>query len=570
MKRSLAIRMLSIMCCFTITGCGNILSSAKEKDDTQKEDNTEDTKKNASNEESSADKNKSDDNEKDKDKDKDEKKDGDASLTSDLGLGSEQDILSYLEGDWTLLDRASGEDFGLLSIKDDGSFDFTRLSDSASGYGTISFEYRHADESEAPDGFRIDFGYVDELVPEGMKLYGDEYVDGIYHIGSMGTEDYLYLKEIGNGDTIASMYVFNTDEDSLEDFTWLKDFLFYREKDEEVSASVIENDTFYAWLWKKDGDGVYLQSMNAHEYDAVDEYTDSMFTGGYFNETDDIGILKYECGYDVDLSDMEDVSEWDTDYPLMICEVTTDEDGNILDLKPVEIAMYDIYDMGEVSEDAIMEAYQQILYKYKEAQDGQYSMEELEAAGFYTELMQHGWPYASTNDAVGYVYVDVDDNGIDELIITYYDYIIDIYGFDGGKVRLAYSTPYRGIAEIYPDGMLRVLWSGSMSYGSTTWYKYDTTLGDYFPVFDCISDDGVDSYYTFCYYEISDEEYQEVLDCYRDCADYPVWIYEWSDMLTEEEYDAIEPDTDPIVLPASDSLSDVVLPDDYEPVLFSS
>jgi hypothetical protein len=38
-------------------------------------------------------------------------------------------------------------------------------------------------------------------------------------------------------------------------------------------------------------------------------------------------------------------------------------------------------------------------------------------------------------------------------------------------------------------------------------------------------------------------------------------------MLTQEEYDAIEPDTDPIVIPASESLSDVVLPDDYEPVL---
>jgi hypothetical protein len=222
---------------------------------------------------------------------------------------------------------------------------------------------------------------------------------------------------------------------------------------------------------------------------------------------------------------------------------------------------------AEADPEAIMEAYQEILYKYKEAQDGQYTMEELEEAGFYTELMQHGWPYASTDDAVGYVYVDVDDNGIDELIITYYDYIIDIYGFDGKKVRRAYSTPYRGIAEIYPDGMLRVLWSGSMSYGSTTWFEFDTTLGDYFPVFECISDDGVDSYYTFCYYNISDEEYQEVLDCYSDNGDYPVWIYEWGDMLTQEEYDAIEPDTDPIVIPASESLSDVVLPDDYEPVL---
>ena len=95
MKRSLATRILSIMCCFTITGCGNLLTSAKEDDaaTTSKEDasSVETSKENS---ETS-----------DQDKSKEE------STTSEVDLSSQDAILSYIEGEWTLLDREDGEDF---------------------------------------------------------------------------------------------------------------------------------------------------------------------------------------------------------------------------------------------------------------------------------------------------------------------------------------------------------------------------------------------------------------------------------------------------------------------------
>lgn len=211
------------------------------------------------------------------------------------------------------------------------------------------------------------------------------------------------------------------------------------------------------------------------------------------------------------------------------------------------------------------ECYLDILYEYKEAQDGCYSQEEVERMGLWSELVQHGWPYAVSGDNVGYLYYDIDSDSNDELIITYYDDIVDIYGYDGTNARMAYSTPYRGITNLYPDGFIRRDYSISANDSSTTWYKFDTDLGDCFPVFERSYDPQKgESYYTFGYYHMDEASKNELIDSYSDYGDYPVWIFEWADELTAEEYENIIPKTDPIKLPTSDKLSDIVLPDDYE------
>ena len=211
------------------------------------------------------------------------------------------------------------------------------------------------------------------------------------------------------------------------------------------------------------------------------------------------------------------------------------------------------------------EDYLDILYEYKEAQDGLYSQDEIERMGLWTELTQHGWPYAVSGDNVRYVYYDIDEDGEDELIITYYDDIVDIYGYDGTKARMAYSTPYRGITNLYPDGLIRMDYSISASDSSTTWYQFDKDLGDCFPVFERSYDSEYgEEYYTFCYYGLDEASRKEVIDTYNDYGDYPVWLFEWSDKLTKEEYENIIPKTDPIRLPEGEPLSDIILPDDYE------
>ena len=272
---------------------------------------------------------------------------------ADIDLTTQQSIRSYLAGDWSLLDRETGEVYGDLSIEKDGSFAYTRLSDNAQGSGKLCFENTMTKEGEAPDGFRLEFDDCKALVPDNMELYGDEGTGGIFHIGILGDEDYLYLKEIGNGDTVVSMYAFNVDE-APDGFTqWGNNWLFYRGNDKEYNAKIIKDDTFYAWAWEidDDSDGVWLQPMTEHEYETFDDYSNRKFTGAYFSETEDIGAAYYELTGQTDLDGIVNRSEWDSGYPLMMCEVTTDSKGKIKKITDVDMAFYNIYDMGSLEPD---------------------------------------------------------------------------------------------------------------------------------------------------------------------------------------------------------------------------
>ncbi len=162
-----------------------------------------------------------------------------------------------------------------------------------------------------------------------------------------------------------------------------------------------------------------------------------------------------------------------------------------------------------------MTCYEEILYKYKEAQDGGYSEDQVIDLGLQTELIQHGWPFAVSGDSVGYLYYDIDSDGEDELIITYYGDPIDIYGYDGEEAVLAYSTPYRGITELYPGGLIRMILSYNASDYSTTLYRFDPDLGY------CLT-------------------------------------------ISEEEFDDAVSGLDPVILPEGEPLSRVTMPNDYE------
>lgn len=129
-------------------------------------------------------------------------------------------------------------------------------------------------------------------------------------------------------------------------------------------------------------------------------------------------------------------------------------------------------------EQYVADPYWGILLKYREAQDGRYTEEQVLDMGLQTELIQYGWPYAIYDDQVRYLYYDVNDDGWIELIITYYNDVIDIYSHDGDAVY-SYGTPYRGIATMYPDGILQELFSYSASQSRETWFQYDVDSGKY-------------------------------------------------------------------------------------------
>nr|MCR5109189.1 hypothetical protein [Lachnospiraceae bacterium] len=129
------------------------------------------------------------------------------------------------------------------------------------------------------------------------------------------------------------------------------------------------------------------------------------------------------------------------------------------------------------------EAYSEILSCYRALSTGEYSMDDFKNRGLRTAFEDYPLPddALSNGSSVGYGFYDADDDGIEELFITYKDKIYDVYGFEGKKPVYAYGLKYRSEAEFYKDGLLRELF-GSNTGAFETWYKYDGNVGRYLPV----------------------------------------------------------------------------------------
>ena len=130
--------------------------------------------------------------------------------------------------------------------------------------------------------------------------------------------------------------------------------------------------------------------------------------------------------------------------------------------------------------DVSLAEYRRVLGLYAQAIAENQDRETMESRGLYTGLSDWGVPMASSEE-IGYVLYDIDDNGIDECLITWMGNIVDIWSFDGRKAGMTYVTPYRGETVIYDDGMVEMLF-GSMTRASNTWYRMDERTEQLLPV----------------------------------------------------------------------------------------
>ena len=207
------------------------------------------------------------------------------------------------------------------------------------------------------------------------------------------------------------------------------------------------------------------------------------------------------------------------------------------------------------------ECYEEILGYLKAVMDGQCTREEMEEAGIFSSLWECGWNEADGERSPRYLYYDVDGDGTEELIVTCRGIITDIYGFDGNRARKTIWPSADSTVMIYPEGMLEMTES-TEGYSGVMWFQFDTILGDYFAVFEKRHEgDSGDQYYTFCYYGLEGEEYEEVVEKYQETGDLPVWLGEWSDVLTKEGYEELVPKTEPVKLPDGQDFSEVRIPE---------
>ena len=414
-----------------------------------------------------------------KDKDK-EKKQADTKVD----LGSDDAIRAYLEGEWTLIDRTTGKDAATLTVKKDGSFTFERLRDGSNGSGTLLFDYFVAYEDEAPDMYSIEFDGIEGLLPDDYELgeYDAINSSGIYHIGSGVDCDYFYLQEIGNGDTLVSDYAFNVNEDIKDYELWTNNWLFVRPNDGREENDPKTDESFYAWIWEKDGNIAYLQELDPNEYLTYSEYTDRAYMGGYFSEQDDIAVNCYELADDLDLSEISYDSMLDSDNPLGMYYVTVDGTGIITALDDVEIEMYGIYDMGYAEPDISIDG---MTFNYNNCS---FDMTELVPAA--NAIMD----YYVVGD---WVILDLHVNphfGVYELFNMYYgDFVYGINGanltWQGDDLSTAVYTLYN---EIYD------LWGHQIGHIDEAELMGVTFIDDHTIEADCwkINDDGEEETFT--------------------------------------------------------------------------
>jgi len=217
------------------------------------------------------------------------------------------------------------------------------------------------------------------------------------------------------------------------------------------------------------GFDVIIEDESIVSYSAVRKYASEdheMMTGAGYDEVFTFtGIKPGETDMRIEVrSPIAD--NFDANYKVVVSED--------LSVKIEEISVSE--EAESVDED--VDPYWGVLLSYKEAQDAGYTEEELKEKGYRTELIQHGWPKITNNDEVRYHYYDINNDDWIDLIITYYGQIVDIYSHDGDAVY-SYGAPYRGIAELYPDGSLSEVITMGVKGAATTWYKYDVESGKF-------------------------------------------------------------------------------------------
>ena len=293
---------------------------------------------------------------------------------ADADLSSEDAIRAFLAGEWGFTDLETGEDYATVTFAEDGSLTFMRLSDQASCTGTIGFERNYSGEAESLDYFNLELNGIADLVSDDLSTEPDESCDtsGKFYIGCGETEDYLFLNEIGNGDTWISLEVFNIHKDDPGG-KWAQ-WMFHRRHDAGQKAAASASDDFYAWVWQKDGNSVFLQKMIPHTYDTFGEYSDTAFTAAYFTEEEDPAVIEYQLDAGVDTSGFYDEKTWNSMFPLDMYKIKTDGNGTIKQVSEVDKAFYGIYDFGELEPDFYSE--QRMFY----CNNASYDMEDIAPA----------------------------------------------------------------------------------------------------------------------------------------------------------------------------------------------
>ena len=281
-----------------------------------------------------------------------------------LDITSEQEIMSFVSGEWMLMDTINGEDCGRLTISESGDLEYERLSDGLSADGSIQF----SQGKDCRSG--MDFGGEDDryigysiaiknpsdrfMMPDiSYPPSADEFGSGDFFIGRGPTEDYLYLTFVGNGDSFVLYNIFQNMDRILDELSTYGDYdlqntwVLHRDNGGAGSENPPKVGEFYGLVWGADDDGLLIEPMDLFTMDTEEDYTFRKYEAGLFAETGNIAAGHYSLdGADTSLV-FHDKALYTMQNPLM-CKVTTDMQGNISIIEELIQSYYGIYDMGDL------------------------------------------------------------------------------------------------------------------------------------------------------------------------------------------------------------------------------
>ena len=270
---------------------------------------------------------------------------------SATSLSNEEEILSFIQGDWRFYDVDKNEEFASISFGADGSFSFEREFDKTTCEGNISFKKTYAGESDAPDDYLVSVTdvKVGESTDTGYSNIDDRSTSGgIFYICSAGDTDYLKLEEVGNGDSYVMMELFRNGPNQAPPYErYNRGCMLVRQREKDVKAEGKKNESFTAYAWKRDDEKtLWLQPMISHQRQDYNEFTERRFIGAYFSpETTE--AARYELADDLDTSLLLMDKRFESGNPLMMYNFLADESGKIISVSEVDTEIYGAYDLGE-------------------------------------------------------------------------------------------------------------------------------------------------------------------------------------------------------------------------------
>lgn len=240
------------------------------------------------------------------------------------------DIMSFLDGVWTLRTNDPASDgYAVLAFRSDEKTVSVTAQDDRSVKADA--EVFDSDPSSGISGDAVRFNATEaseELTGafgNNMIIYGS---DMQYFAGTYKGEDYLFLRELGNGLSVIDSEVLR-EENETGDHGWV----FTREDSVFPDAGEegkMPAGTHYAFCWKKDSTGYLLQEAEVIEK-TEDWYGEEINTLRVIPSMERISLYLYNS---------DSLPE---QFSPGLFQVTVDEAGTVTAAEPVEYIGYGAY-----------------------------------------------------------------------------------------------------------------------------------------------------------------------------------------------------------------------------------